>query len=145
MAVVIKVSLYDCACFSLTYEDQIAEFNGVYDQPWIRIAPFLLGMCLGYILFKTNETIRLNIFVVVSGKFFRQISKYQNGRYKHPSTTTGWIASVLLVCGISFRNIFLVKSNLWIEASLSSATHTIWPMILFWIILSSISQYQGKD
>lgn len=53
--------------FSLTYEDQIAEFNGVYDQPWIRIAPFLLGMCLGYILFKTNETIRLNIFVVVAG------------------------------------------------------------------------------
>ncbi|XP_037028727.1 nose resistant to fluoxetine protein 6-like [Bradysia coprophila] len=106
---------------SLTYEDQIAEFNSVYDQPWTRIAPFLLGMCLGYILFKTNETIRLNIFVIISG----------------------WIASVLLVCGISFRNIFLVKSNLWIEAALSSSTHTVGPMILFWIILSSISQYQG--
>lgn len=52
---------------SLSHEEQIADFNSVYDQPWVRIAPFLLGMCLGYILFKTNETIRLNIFVIVTG------------------------------------------------------------------------------
>ncbi len=134
---------------SLAYEDQIAEFNSVYDQPWIRIAPFLLGMCLGYILFKTNETIRLNIFVIVTGK-----SKDQNGSIHFfdltkrgitiLSQSLGWIATILLLCGISFRNLFLMKSNLWMEASLSSISHTVWPMILFWIILSSVSQHQGN-
>lgn len=58
--------------------------------------------------------------------------------------STGWIATVLLMCGITFRSLFLLKSNLWIESSLSSITHTVWPMILFWIILTSISQHQGK-
>lgn len=35
-------------------------------------------MCLGYILFKTNETIRLNIFIIVTGN--RQILLKTNKR-----------------------------------------------------------------
>lgn len=55
--------------FSITYENELAEFNGVYDQPWIRISSYLLGMGLGYIMHKSKEQINMNRFVIICGKY----------------------------------------------------------------------------
>lgn len=56
----------------------------------------------------------------------------------------GWIASGLLLIAIIFNGYFLANANPWILASISSITHTIWSMILFWVILASISQNRGN-
>lgn len=52
----------------LTYEDQLAIFNGLYDQPWIRIGPYLLGMSFGYILYKKECKINITRVVAVLSK-----------------------------------------------------------------------------
>lgn len=33
-----------------TLSQQVARFNTVAEQPWIRIGPYLIGMCFGYFL-----------------------------------------------------------------------------------------------
>lgn len=50
------------------YERELTAFNGVYDQPWTRISPYLLGLCLGYILHRTKRALRMNIVIVVLGE-----------------------------------------------------------------------------
>lgn len=52
------------------YEKELIGFNGVYDQPWTRISPYLLGLCLGYILHRTKRQLKMHIIVVVLGKLF---------------------------------------------------------------------------
>lgn len=49
-------------------ERDIAEVNGIYDQPLIRIGPYLFGIGLGYIIYKTNGKIPMSFFVVMCGK-----------------------------------------------------------------------------
>ncbi|KAG8234042.1 hypothetical protein J437_LFUL014129, partial [Ladona fulva] len=34
--------------------DPFANYDELYDKPWTRIGPYLVGMCLGWILFKTK-------------------------------------------------------------------------------------------
>lgn len=51
------------------YERQLIAFNGLYDQPWTRISPYLLGLCLGYILHRSKCAFRMHISVVVLGKY----------------------------------------------------------------------------
>lgn len=49
-------------------EEELANFNSLYEQPWVRIAPYLLGICLGYILDKKHQKIRMNMAVIICGK-----------------------------------------------------------------------------
>lgn len=57
----------------------------------------------------------------------------------------GWIASALLLIAILFNGHFLSNANPWIVASVSSIKHTLWAMVLCWIILASISQNRGNQ
>lgn len=57
----------------------------------------------------------------------------------------GWIASFLIIFGFIFGfQMILRQVNPILKATIVTITHTIWSMILFWIILTSISQYGGK-
>lgn len=48
-------------------EEPFALFDQLYDKPWLRIGPYLVGMIAGYFLFKKNCNVRMNAFVVVFG------------------------------------------------------------------------------
>lgn len=54
---------------SLLLEEHLASFNGVYEQPWTRISPYFFGICLGYILHKTDDKLKINVITIVCGKF----------------------------------------------------------------------------
>lgn len=41
-------------------EDPFTQFDKIYDKPWTRLGPYLVGMATGWILFKTNLKIRMN-------------------------------------------------------------------------------------
>lgn len=41
-------------------EDPFTQFDKVYEKPWTRLGPYLVGMLTGWILFKTNLKIRMN-------------------------------------------------------------------------------------
>ncbi|XP_025830360.1 O-acyltransferase like protein isoform X2 [Agrilus planipennis] len=40
-------------------DDPLAHFDKIYDKPWTRLGPYLVGMCVGWILFKTDCKIRM--------------------------------------------------------------------------------------
>lgn len=48
-------------------EEPFALFDQLYDKPWMRIGPYLVGMATGYILFRFDGKIKLPSYVVVSG------------------------------------------------------------------------------
>lgn len=48
-------------------EEPFALFDQLYDKPWMRVGPYLVGMVAGYFLFKKNCTLRMNPFVVSFG------------------------------------------------------------------------------
>lgn len=39
-------------------DDPLALFDKIYDKPWTRLGPYLVGMSVGWILFKTNCKIK---------------------------------------------------------------------------------------
>lgn len=53
---------------SLLLEEHLASFNGVYEQPWTRISPYFFGICLGYILHKTDDKLKINVVTLTCGK-----------------------------------------------------------------------------
>lgn len=60
----------------------------------------------------------------------------------------GWIASILLLIGYIFsENYYITEqeiNNSWFIAIVSTMSHTIWSMILIWIILASVSNHKGN-
>lgn len=40
-------------------EDPFTQFDKIYDKPWTRLGPYLVGMATGWILFKTNLKIKM--------------------------------------------------------------------------------------
>lgn len=48
-------------------EEPFALFDQLYDKPWLRIGPYLVGMIAGYLMFKKECKIRMNAFVVTVG------------------------------------------------------------------------------
>lgn len=41
-------------------DDPLALFDKIYDKPWTRLGPYMIGMCVGWFLFKTNCKIRMS-------------------------------------------------------------------------------------
>lgn len=60
--------LFLSVSFSLMFDEQLAFYNSLYDQPWARLSPYFFGICMGYILHKTEEKLEINIIVVTCGK-----------------------------------------------------------------------------
>lgn len=48
-------------------DDPLALFDKIYDKPWTRLGPYLIGMAVGYILFKTDCKMKMS---KVSESFF---------------------------------------------------------------------------
>lgn len=41
-------------------DDPLALFDKIYDKPWTRLGPYLVGMSIGYLLFRTNCKITMS-------------------------------------------------------------------------------------
>ncbi|XP_055389988.1 O-acyltransferase like protein-like [Condylostylus longicornis] len=113
--------------FSLYYERESQQkiclkLNLLFDNIWLRILPYLLGMCLGYTIQKTG------------------------GKFKSSKTVMvfGWMLCILII-GVYFFGLPLIigRINLWVRASAITMLHIAWNMILCWITLSSLSDYGG--
>lgn len=49
-------------------EEEIIEINLIFEKVLERISPYLLGNCMGYVLYKTKGNFDINIIVVILGK-----------------------------------------------------------------------------
>lgn len=58
-------------------DDPFALFDKIYDKPWTRLGPYMVGMCVGWFLFKTNCKIRMSR-VCVDFELIEYFSKLRN-------------------------------------------------------------------
>jgi len=101
-------------------DDPLALFDKIYDKPWTRLGPYLVGMSVGWILFKTDCKIKM-----------------------HKGTVTvGWTLSVsllmFLVYGLYEQELHPVTA-----AAYSSFSHTLWALGLAWIVVACSTGYGG--
>ncbi|CAH1402499.1 unnamed protein product [Nezara viridula] len=101
-------------------DDPLALFDKIYDKPWTRLGPYIVGMSVGWLLFKTNCKIKMNKVMVI----------------------TGWTLTLslllFLIYGLSGTKLHPITA-----AAFSSLSHTLWALGLSWIVIACSTGYGG--
>ncbi|KAJ8734676.1 hypothetical protein PYW08_013926 [Mythimna loreyi] len=106
------------------YKARIQEpfemFDPLYDKPWSRIGPYLVGMVVGWYLHKTKCQLRLPYWVVA----------------------LGWPVSLAIIGSLIFS---MVNGyfEVWPTAFYISVGHTAWGVAVAWVAISCCSGYGG--
>lgn len=101
-------------------DDPLALFDKIYDKPWTRLGPYLVGMAVGWILFKTDCKIRMSKVTVV----------------------LGWSMSFACLLSLLYGLYGAVLDPIT-AAAYSSLSHSAWAMSLSWIVIACSCGYGG--
>uniref|UniRef100_A0A182R512 NRF domain-containing protein n=1 Tax=Anopheles funestus TaxID=62324 RepID=A0A182R512_ANOFN len=101
-------------------DDPFALFDKIYDKPWTRLGPYLVGMSVGWILFKTNCKIKMSLLTVISG----------------------WVTSTMMMLYLLF-GLYNTTLTQTAAAAYSSLSHTGWAIGCGWVIVACSSGYGG--
>ncbi|XP_072392694.1 nose resistant to fluoxetine protein 6 isoform X1 [Diabrotica undecimpunctata] len=101
-------------------DDPLALFDKIYDKPWTRLGPYLIGMCTGWLLFKKNCKIQMSKLVLI----------------------TGWTLSIGVLLSLVY-GLYETKLNPWLGATYSSLSHSAWALSLAWIVVACMTGYGG--
>lgn len=101
-------------------DDPLALFDKIYDKPWTRFGPYLIGMAVGWILFKTNCKIRLPRGTVIAA----------------------WTVAILNLCILVF-GLYGSELSQFTAAAYSSLSHSAWALSLAWITFACSTGYGG--
>ncbi|KAI8429393.1 hypothetical protein MSG28_000036 [Choristoneura fumiferana] len=101
-------------------EDPFTQFDKIYDKPWTRLGPYLVGMATGWILFKTNLKIRM-------------------------SRVWAWIGWVICTATFLFLIFGLYKTELGVASAAiySALSHSLWAACVGWIIIACSTGHGG--
>lgn len=101
-------------------EDPFTQFDKIYDKPWTRLGPYLVGMVVGWILFKTNLRIRM-----------RKI--------------WAWLGWIICSSTLLFLIFGLYKTQLGVASAAvySALSHSLWAACVGWIIVACSTGYGG--
>ncbi|XP_066247299.1 nose resistant to fluoxetine protein 6-like [Euwallacea similis] len=101
-------------------QEPFALFDELYDKPWLRIGPYLIGVIMGYVMFRLKGKIMLTPSVVV----------------------IGWALSLScltsLVYGLGKQGLVVPASAFYVALG-----HTAWALSLAWITVACCSGYGG--
>ncbi|XP_060663738.1 uncharacterized protein LOC132796550 [Drosophila nasuta] len=101
-------------------DDPLALFDKIYDKPWTRLGPYLIGMAVGWILFRSNCKIRLPKLTVASAWFLAMLNLF------------------VLVFGL-----YQTDLSQFTAAAYSSLSHSAWALSLAWITIACSTGYGG--
>ncbi|XP_013167311.1 PREDICTED: uncharacterized protein LOC106117508 [Papilio xuthus] len=101
-------------------EDPFTQFDKIYDKPWTRLGPYLVGMATGWILFKTNLKIRMN-----------RIWSY-----------VGWVVCAGTLLFLIF-GLYRVELSVGAAAAYSALSHSLWAACIGWIIIACSTGHGG--
>ncbi|CRL04481.1 CLUMA_CG017562, isoform A [Clunio marinus] len=101
-------------------DDPLALFDKIYDKPWTRLGPYLVGMCVGWILFKTNCKIKFTKIQLV----------------------TGWTLSVSVLLYLLY-GLYKTELTKVAAAAYSSLSHSAWAIALAWIVIACSTGHGG--
>jgi peptidoglycan/LPS O-acetylase OafA/YrhL len=90
----------------------LALFDKIYDKPWTRLGPYLVGMSVGWILFKSNCKIKFTRIQLV----------------------TGWSLSIGTFLYLLY-GLFNVELSQTAAAAYSSLSHSAWAIALAWLVI----------
>ncbi|CAG9765410.1 unnamed protein product [Ceutorhynchus assimilis] len=101
-------------------DDPLALFDKIYDKPYTRLGPYLIGMCAGWLLFKKDCRIPMSKITLA----------------------IGWSSSLALLLALVYG---LYEANLSpaVGAAYSSLSHTAWALCLAWIVVACVTGYGG--
>ncbi|XP_063634343.1 O-acyltransferase like protein-like [Cydia splendana] len=101
-------------------EDPFTQFDKIYDKPWTRLGPYLVGMAVGWILFKTNLKIKM-------------------------SRVWAWVGWVICTATFLFLIFGLYKTELSVAtaAVYSAVSHSLWAACVGWVIIACSSGHGG--
>ncbi|XP_063243090.1 nose resistant to fluoxetine protein 6-like [Bacillus rossius redtenbacheri] len=97
-----------------------ALFDELYDKPWTRVGPYLVGLVTGWLLFRTN--CRLNMTPVV--------------------VAAGWLLSLSCMCCLVYGLLHL-QLGVVASAAYVALGHTAWAFSLSWVVLACCAGYGG--
>ncbi|KAL1131850.1 hypothetical protein AAG570_011461, partial [Ranatra chinensis] len=101
-------------------DEPFQAFDELYDKPWLRVGPYLVGMFTGWFLQKSKFNIRISKFTVV----------------------TGWSLSLLTLSGLVY-GVLGAKLQVTGSAVYNSIGHTAWGAALSWIVIACCTGYGG--
>lgn len=101
-------------------DDPLALFDKIYDKPWTRLGPYLIGMAVGWTLFRTNCKIRLPRMAVV----------------------TAWALTMVNLLVLVF-GLYRAELSQFTAALYSSLSHSAWALSLAWITIACSTGYGG--
>ncbi|XP_014469015.1 PREDICTED: nose resistant to fluoxetine protein 6-like isoform X2 [Dinoponera quadriceps] len=101
-------------------DDPLALFDKIYDKPWTRLGPYLIGMSVGYFLFKTDCKVRMSKTTVV----------------------VGWLLSSACLLSLLY-GLYETELTPATAAAYSSLSHSAWALGLAWIVVACSTGYGG--
>ncbi|KAL7303646.1 hypothetical protein TKK_0003791 [Trichogramma kaykai] len=101
-------------------DDPLALFDKIYDKPWTRLGPYLIGMALGYVLFKTDCKVKMS----------------------RATNFIGWLLSAACLLSLLY-GLYEAELSPVTGAAYSSLSHTAWALSLAWIVFACSTGYGG--
>ncbi|XP_036139324.1 nose resistant to fluoxetine protein 6 isoform X1 [Monomorium pharaonis] len=101
-------------------DDPLALFDKIYDKPWTRLGPYLIGMTVGYFLFKTDCKVKMSKTTVV----------------------VGWLLSSACLLSLLY-GLYETELAPVTAAAYSSLSHSAWALGLAWIVIACSTGYGG--
>ncbi|XP_033352837.1 nose resistant to fluoxetine protein 6-like isoform X1 [Bombus vosnesenskii] len=101
-------------------DDPLALFDKIYDKPWTRLGPYLIGMSVGYFLFKTDCKIKMSKTTIC----------------------IGWLLSSASLSSLLY-GLYETELSPIMAASYSSLSHSVWALGLSWIVVACSTGYGG--
>ncbi|XP_066994018.2 nose resistant to fluoxetine protein 6-like [Anabrus simplex] len=102
------------------FDDPLALFDNIYDKPWTRLGPYLIGMCVGWLLYKKDCKIEMHKLVVL----------------------LGWLLSTVCALFLVYA-LHKVKLHPLAGAAYSSLSHSMWALVLAWVVVACSTGYGG--
>ncbi|GFG29906.1 hypothetical protein Cfor_09924 [Coptotermes formosanus] len=101
-------------------DDPLALFDKIYDKPWTRLGPYLVGMTVGWILYKMDCKIKMSKAAVV----------------------IGWTLCIGCLAALVY-GLYNTELDRLPAAIYSSLSHTAWALALSWIVIACSTGYGG--
>lgn len=101
-------------------DDPLALFDKIYDKPWTRLGPYLVGMIVGWILYKTDCKIKMSKVAVA----------------------LGWMLCIGCLTALVY-GLYDTRLDRIPAAAYSSLSHTAWAISLSWIVIACSTGYGG--
>uniref|UniRef100_A0A8D8RX64 Nose resistant to fluoxetine protein 6 n=1 Tax=Cacopsylla melanoneura TaxID=428564 RepID=A0A8D8RX64_9HEMI len=101
-------------------QDPFAMFDELYDKPWTRLGPYLVGMFAGWFLLRSKNKIKMSL----------------------STTVIGWFLSLATLFCLVY-GLHLTTLEAWGSALYVSVGHTAWGAALAWIVIACCTGYGG--